>query len=213
MRTFTKDELKEILRLHDMWLKDEEGGERANLHGANLRGANLHGADLRGADLRGASLYGANLHEANLRGASLYGADLYGADLREANLREANLRGANLHEANLRGASLYGANLYEANLRGADLRGADLRGADLRGANGQNDYFKTITTDIWPVIYTFDRMQIGCENHSITDWKEFDEDRISEMDNNASDFWAKWKDTLFKLIEMNPAQPTGKENT
>jgi uncharacterized protein YjbI with pentapeptide repeats len=133
MRTFTKDELKEILRLHDMWLKDEEGGERANLHGANLRGANLHGADLRGADLR--------------------------------------------------------------------------------GANGQNDYFKTITTDIWPVIYTFDRMQIGCENHSITDWKEFDEDRISEMDNNASDFWAKWKDTLFKLIEMNPAQPTGKENT
>ena len=98
------EKLKEILERHRKWLNDEDGGERADLHGANLRGANLreanlreanlYGANLRGANLYEANLYGANLRGANLRGANLYGANLYGADLREANLREANLRGA-----------------------------------------------------------------------------------------------------------------------
>ena len=63
--------LKEILRKHALWLKNEKDGERANLDGANLRGADLQGANLRGA---------------NLRWANLREADLRGADLREANL-------------------------------------------------------------------------------------------------------------------------------
>jgi uncharacterized protein YjbI with pentapeptide repeats len=79
-------ELEEILDAHNKWLCDDEGGKRANLHGADLHGANLHGADLHGADLHGANLHGANLHGADLRGA-----DLSGADLREADLRGADL--------------------------------------------------------------------------------------------------------------------------
>ena len=94
MRELTKEEI-EVLQRHAKWLKNEEGGERADLHEADLRGADLHEANLRWADL----------HEANL-----YEANLYEADLRWANLREANLR-----EADLRGADLYGANLYGAN--------------------------------------------------------------------------------------------------
>lgn len=33
--------LDEILRLHKMWLNEEEEGKRANLRGADLRGADL----------------------------------------------------------------------------------------------------------------------------------------------------------------------------
>jgi hypothetical protein len=116
----TDDELKKIIERHEKWLKDQEGGERANLYGADLRGANLRGADLRDANLRGANLCEANLYDANL-----YGADLRGANLRGANLRGADLRGANLCEANLYDANLYGADLYGADLRGANLRGAE----------------------------------------------------------------------------------------
>jgi hypothetical protein len=92
-------ELNSILELHEKWLYDEEGGERANLHVADLRGANLYGADLRGANLYGADLYGADLRGADLRGADLYGADLRGANLRGANLRGANLRGADIDDS------------------------------------------------------------------------------------------------------------------
>ena len=133
MRELTKEEI-EVLQRHAKWLKNEEGGEKADLQGANLRDANLWDADLQGANLRDANLRDANLRDANLwgadlRGANLRDADLRGADLRDANLWDADLQGANLRDANLRDANLQGANLRDANLRGADLWGADLWGA------------------------------------------------------------------------------------
>jgi len=66
---------------HQLWLRNESEGVKAN----------LRWADLRGADLRWANLHGANLHEADLRWADLRWADLRWADLREADLREADL--------------------------------------------------------------------------------------------------------------------------
>ena len=119
MKTYTEAELNEILRKHDLWLKNDPAGVRANLWNADLRGADLRNAKLESADLRGADLRGANLRNADLRTANLWNADLRGA-----NLRGANLRGANLESANLYGADLWNANLWNADLRNADLRDA-----------------------------------------------------------------------------------------
>lgn len=65
MNTYTPEQLQEILRRHDAWLRSE-GGECADLRGANLSGANLYGANLYGANLRGAKLRGANLYGATV---------------------------------------------------------------------------------------------------------------------------------------------------
>ena len=46
MRTISKEELKNIIDKHKKWVLGEEGGERADLHGADLSAAYLHGADL-----------------------------------------------------------------------------------------------------------------------------------------------------------------------
>lgn len=98
-------DIQKTLELHAMWLRGEDGGQRANLEGANLEGANLVGANLDGANLRGAKL-----EDANLVCANLVGANLVCANLRGANLVGANLVGANLERANLDGANLVGAN-------------------------------------------------------------------------------------------------------
>ena len=157
--------LKKILERHEMWLKGEEGRERAdlrytdlsgadltdvdlryaNLRGtdlryANLRYANLSDADLRYADLRYADLWNANLRyvnlsDADLRNTDLSDTDLSGANLRNANLRNTNLRNANLRNTNLRNANLEGADLWNADLINANLSDADLSDADLRGAD------------------------------------------------------------------------------
>ena len=142
--------IKEILKKHEMWLKNDIGGECANLCSADLRGVDLHSANLCGADLFDADLCGANLCRINLCGANLCGAELYSAnmsyaDLRDVDLCYADLRGADLHDAdlcyadlsgvNLCGANLCGANLYGTNLCGANLHGADLRDTNLCGAN------------------------------------------------------------------------------
>jgi len=94
-----KEELQQVLELHLKWLRNEQGGSRADLSDADLRGANLRGANLSGANLIDANLIGANLRGANLRGANLSDANLIGANLRGANLSDANLRGANLSDA------------------------------------------------------------------------------------------------------------------
>ena len=106
MKTYTNEELAEVLAQHKLWLAGG-GGQCANLSRANLSYANLRHADLSHADLRG-------------------------ADLRDADLRDAVLSGAVLSGAVLRGADLSGADLSDAVLRGAVLSGADLRGAVLR---------------------------------------------------------------------------------
>ena len=92
---------KEIIETHMKWLRDTDGGERANLRDADLRGADLTHADLRGANLRN--------------------ADLHDANLSYANLRNTDLRDANLSGVDLTGADLIGADLIGANLRGADI--------------------------------------------------------------------------------------------
>ena len=120
MKTYTRDEIDEIIRSHTLWMKNE-GGERANLSEADLSWADLSGADLSGANLSGANLSGANLSEADLHRANLIQADLSGANLSEADLSwadlsEANLSGANLSRADLRGADLHRANLIQADL-------------------------------------------------------------------------------------------------
>ena len=107
----TQEKLNEIIESHGKWLRNEEGGEKADLGGADLGDANLRGAYLGGAYLGGANLIGANLRGANLRGANLGGADLGGANLRGANLGGADLGGANLRGADLGDAYLGGAYL------------------------------------------------------------------------------------------------------
>jgi len=89
MKTYTAEQLKEILELHRKWMVNEDGGKRANLRGANLSGANLRGANLSGAYLIDADLSYAYLNDANLRRADLRRANLSGAYLIDADLSYA----------------------------------------------------------------------------------------------------------------------------
>lgn len=130
-------ELKEILKLHELWSLGAEGGRKAGLIDANLSNANLSNAHLIGADLSCTNLSGADLRYANLRHVNLYkanlsNADLYNADLYGSSLCDADLRYANLYDVDLRYANLRHANLYKANLSNADLYNADLYNANLR---------------------------------------------------------------------------------
>jgi hypothetical protein len=117
----------------------------------------------------------------------------------------ANLSGANLSDAYLRGA----------NLRGADLSGADLSDASLRelssiwGASGNCSEIKAIQCDLWPVTYTSERMQIGCQFHALTEWWAFTDEEIGKMDSRALSWWKIWKPILKKIIKVSPAAAGG----
>ena len=135
----TASDLPAILASHAAWLRNEDGGIRADLTGADLSRADLTGANLRGADLTG------------------------------------------------------------ADLTDADLTDASLRGAILRRCIGNIDRIKSIQVDIWHVTWCDDLLAIGCQQHSITDWAAFSDERIASMDSHALDWWRKWRPILAQM--------------
>ena len=110
------------------------------------------------------------------------------ADLRDTDLSYANLRYADLSYANLRNADL-----SYANLRNADLRNADLR--FLRSANGKE--FACMNAGEYQVVLSKERIAIGCKFFTVEEWKEFDDDKISKMDDGALEWWKQWKELVF----------------
>ncbi|EPP9670109.1 pentapeptide repeat-containing protein, partial [Acinetobacter baumannii] len=101
--------------------------------------------------------------------------------------------------ANLRGADLRGADLYGADLRGANLRGANLRGADLRGAKAAPLFVYGLCWDV--IISGLGKMRIGCQEHTVADWKAFDDARITRMDSEALEFWNQYKSMLLNMCD------------
>jgi len=111
MRIISEQELKDILDKHGKWLRNEEGGQRANLSSADLSSVDLSYADLSSVDLSYADLRFANLRFANLSSADLSSVDLSYADLRFANLSSADLSSVDLSYADLSSVDLSYADL------------------------------------------------------------------------------------------------------
>lgn len=116
-----QEELNEILRRHEAWMTGEDGGERADLHGADLQCAGLQQKDLRLADLHGANLQHARLQRAKLHSAVLHRTWLQQTDLHGSELENADLQHAVLQRADLRCTDLLGAKLYHADMRDANI--------------------------------------------------------------------------------------------
>ena len=94
----------------------------------------------------------------------------------------------------------------DADLRGADLRGVNLVGASLVGANlrGAKNAPMIITGLLWTVyIDGTGMMRIGCQNHSVEDWKNFTDEKISAMDSKALTFWNQYKSMLLSACDTH----------
>ena len=92
-----------------------------------------------------------------------------------------------------------GANLYGANLENANLENANLRGANLYGAKNSPLVINGLNWDVQ--INGTGMMRIGCQNHSIEDWKSFTDEQISQMASDALEFWNQHKSMLLGVCD------------
>ena len=114
---------------------------------------------------------------------------------------QADLSNADLFNADLFNANLSNANLSRADLFNADLSGADLSNANLFGAHGNMKEIKSIQIEFYTITYTDSIIQIGCKNHTIEDWFNFNDKQILKMNGKkALIFWRKWKPILKQFI-------------
>ncbi|WP_446090290.1 hypothetical protein [Acinetobacter sp. 1124_18A] len=51
-------------------------------------------------------------------------------------------------------------------------------------------------------------MRIGCQEHTVEDWKSFDDAHITRMDSEALEFWNQYKSMLLNMCDsyVHPAQ-------
>lgn len=130
-----QEELNEVVRLHNVWLKNAREGRRANLSFQELNGLNLSGVNLSNAILEGCSLIDADVSNATLNGADLYDVNFLCSNISNSSIKCANLSKANLSQTNLSNTDLSCSNLTFAFINYAELKGANLSHCELYGSN------------------------------------------------------------------------------
>ena len=116
--------------------------------------------------------------------------------------KRADLRDTDLSGANLRSADLSSADLNSAYLNSANLSSANLRNAYLWDVTGNKKEIFTFQTNKYTVVIYQDRIQIGCKNFSQSEWFNFSDDEISEMDSGALHWWCTHKQHVKTWCEM-----------
>ena len=200
MKTISKAELQERIKLHEAWLRDKPQGKRLVLIDHDLSGS-----DISGSDISYSNLSGSNLHRSDLRGSDLRGSDLSYSNLHRSNLSYSDLRDSDLRDSDLSGSNLSYSNLHRSDLRDSDLRDSDLRDSDLRNCTGNMREVKSLHFDNWIVTYTDTILNIGCQSHPIEEWFKFDDETISNMDTEALTWWRKYRDILKQIIGVSNA--------
>tara|TARA_Y100001938_G_scaffold150839_1_gene243742 strand:+ start:2101 stop:2697 length:597 start_codon:yes stop_codon:yes gene_type:complete len=156
-----------------------------------------------------------DMDEMNLSGVDF--TDSMIPDVTEMNFDRCDLSDADLTLCTFQRCTFIRANLTRADLKDADFRTSDLTHANLTRANlrnciGNGREIKNIFDLDYPITYTAERLQIGCQNHAIDDWYTFPWSTIARMDGDeAVEFWENHKDEIFEIIAKDPATPTGYE--
>jgi uncharacterized protein YjbI with pentapeptide repeats len=191
MKTYSKEELTEIIAKHQEWLQtrfsDNPQGQRADLSGCNLRGSDLSDSDLRFSDLSGSDLSRANLS----------GSDLSRANLSGSNLSRANLSDSDLSRANLSDSDLSRANLSRANLSDSDLSRANLSGCKIYKTTG----IIYIDGPQYPIYSSKHILQIGCQHKTHDEWLQVTADQAVKMGLNLK-YYPFYMSMIKILAEM-----------
>lgn len=156
---------------------------------------NFKHKDLRGADLHCVKLPFIQLMECDLRGA-----DLYGADLHHANLFNSDLSGADLRNTNLSGADLCGVNLRNTSLYDINLSHPMAAEIKLQNCIGNNKEIKNIMLGKYLITLYKNQLAIGCQQYTIEQWYNFDDNHIMRMDHGALVWWHKNRDFIKQWI-------------
>ena len=191
MRTLSKEELKESINQHLLWL-NHEGGERLILINYDLKRSKLSGSNLRRSDLSDSDLKRSDLRYSDLSDSDLSGSNLRRSDLSDSDLRRSDLRRSNLSNSNLR----------RSYLRGSNLRWSDLSESDLCRCNLENTHVSRIYGHPWEITVYPESLAIGRERHTIEEWEGFTEKEIGMMDNGALPWWSIWKDSILSYAAL-----------
>lgn len=94
----------------------------------------------------------------------------------------------------------------------ANLRSANLSSANLRYAIGESNFVKSMQIEKYYISYTSNKLNIGCQAHTIKEWQELSDEAITEMGGGALEWWKIWKPIIMQIIKLSPAKEPGQKD-
>ena len=183
MKTITKDEFSRAYELHQLWLEDSDKGEQLVFSDCFF-------------DFIDFSEF------KKLRMAIFARSNLQHVYLGYSDLTQANFTGSDLRMANMLGSDLLSCNFNDADLRGTDLRRTDIRRCSIVDTVGNTSQIISTHIESWNISATRYALAVGCEQHEWKEWQSFTDEEINDMDNNALEFWKKWKNFIFEMKRL-----------
>lgn len=186
----------------DLSLVETAIAEKVDLAEVNLSFMYLRGICFNEVNLNKAKLVGINLQEATITNSCLRRGNLEKANLSQAVITDSDFYRTNLSCTDLVEANVTNTNFFGANLFRTDLSKSFFRDNDIRYTIGNGKEIQTMCHYQWVVTFTKTDLAIGCQQHTHEEWKNFTDFQIEEMDLKALAWWKKWKDHIFKTIEL-----------
>ena len=113
----------------------------------------------------------------------------------------------NSWEELLKGALKAKVSFRYANFSYANFSYANFSYANFSSAVSNMGNHHSMQLESYAIFYTNSLLVIGCEHHSIKEWEKFTDKEILEMDGKkALKFWRKWKEFIFKAIELTNSE-------
>ena len=54
----------------------------------------------------------------------------------------------------------------------------------------------------YQVVISKEKIAIGCKFFTVDEWRKFDDEKISKMDDGALEWWKQWKELVF-MFHLN----------
>ncbi len=105
--------------------------------------------------------------------------------------------------SNLKNTNFKNSNLNRSIFRGAELTNSNFDGAGLCNVIGNGKEINNIIVGGFYVVFTDQVMAINEEKYPIKSWMDFNGQEIRDMGEDLFEFWVKYKEIIFQIIELS----------
>ena len=70
-----------------------------------------------------------------------------------------------------------------------------------------------MNTGKYQVVLSKDKIAIGCKFYTVERWRDFDDNKISRMDDGALEWWDQWKELVFMFHKNTFSDQNDNEKT
>ena len=134
---------------------------------------------------------------------SFHRADFSGSDFSGSNFRNSNFSGSDFSDSDFRNSSFRYSDFSGSNSRNSNFKNSNWENSRHQYKIGNMREWKSMQLDTYMIVFNKRIMAIGCQQYTIDEWKQFTDEKISEMDKKSLEWWNKWKDFIFKAIELS----------